>query len=57
MLPEFVRDASILEDNPFTFAEVKTLPDGIIVGGGTEAFGSRAGAQSGGKLETPALAD
>lgn len=33
MLPEFVWDASMLEDNPFTFAEVKTLLDGITVGG------------------------
>lgn len=33
MLPEFVWDASYLEGNPYTFAEVKTLLDGITVGG------------------------
>lgn len=33
MLPEFVWDASMLEGNPFTFAEVKTLLDGITIGG------------------------
>jgi Fic family protein len=33
MLPEFVWDAAVLEGNPFTFAEVKTLLDGITVGG------------------------
>lgn len=33
MLPEFVWDASVLEGNPFTFPEVKTLLDGITVGG------------------------
>lgn len=33
MLPEFVWDAGVLEGNPFTFAEVKTLLDGITVGG------------------------
>ena len=33
MLPEFVWDASVLEANPFTFAEVKTLLDGVTVGG------------------------
>ncbi|MDL1867460.1 cell filamentation protein Fic [Betaproteobacteria bacterium PRO4] len=33
MLPEFVWDASMLEGNPFTFPEVKTLLDGITVGG------------------------
>ena len=33
MLPEFVWDASYLEGNPFTFPEVKTLMDGITVGG------------------------
>lgn len=33
MLPEFVWDASTLEGNPFTYPEVKTLLDGITVGG------------------------
>lgn len=33
MLPEFVWDASVLEGNPFTFPEVKTLLDGITIGG------------------------
>ena len=33
MLPEFVWDASVLEGNPMTFPEVKTLLDGITVGG------------------------
>ena len=33
MLPEFVWDASTLEGNPFTFPEVKTLLDGVTVGG------------------------
>jgi Fic family protein len=33
MLPEFVWDASVLEGNPFTFPEVKTLLDGVTVGG------------------------
>lgn len=33
MLPEFVWDASVLEGNPITFVEVKTLLDGITVGG------------------------
>ena len=33
MLPEFVWDAAVLEGNSFTFAEVKTLLDGITVGG------------------------
>lgn len=33
MLPEFVWDASVLEGNPFTFPEVKTILDGITVGG------------------------
>ncbi len=33
MMPEFVWDASMLEGNPFTFPEVKTLMDGITVGG------------------------
>lgn len=32
MLPEFVWDASMLEGNPLTFPEVKTLLDGITVG-------------------------
>lgn len=32
-LPEFVWDASVLEGNPFTFPEVKTLLDGVTVGG------------------------
>ncbi len=33
MLPEYVWDASVLEGNPFTFPEVKTLLDGVTVGG------------------------
>jgi len=33
MLPEFVWDASVLEGNPLTFPEVKTLLDGVTVGG------------------------
>ena len=33
MLPEFVWDASMLEGNPFTFPEVKTILDGITIGG------------------------
>ncbi|OGT68962.1 MAG: cell filamentation protein Fic [Gammaproteobacteria bacterium RIFCSPHIGHO2_12_FULL_45_9] len=33
MLPEFAWDAGVLEGNPFTFPEVKTLLDGITVGG------------------------
>lgn len=33
MLPEFVWDASVLEGNPFTFPEVRTLLDGVTVGG------------------------
>lgn len=33
MLPEFVWDASVLEGNPFTFPEVKTVLDGVTVGG------------------------
>lgn len=33
LLPEFVWDAGVLEGNPFTFPEVKTLLDGITVGG------------------------
>ena len=33
MLPEFVWDAGVLEGNPFTFPEVKTLLDGVTVGG------------------------
>lgn len=33
MLPEFVWDAAVLEGNPFTFSEVKTLLDGVTIGG------------------------
>lgn len=33
MLPEFVWDASVLEGNPFTFPEIKTLLGGVTVGG------------------------
>lgn len=33
MMPEFVWDASMLEGNPFSFPEVKTLLDGVTVGG------------------------
>jgi Fic family protein len=33
MLPEFVWDASMLEGNPFTYPEVKTLLEGVTVGG------------------------
>lgn len=32
-LPEFVWDASVLEGNPLTFPEVKTLLDGVTIGG------------------------
>lgn len=31
-LPEFIWSAGVLEGNPFTFNEVKTLLDGITVG-------------------------
>ena len=33
MLPEFVWDAGVPEGNPFTFPEVKTLLEGVTVGG------------------------
>lgn len=33
LLPEFVWDAAVLEGNPFTFPEVKTLLEGVTVGG------------------------
>ena len=33
MLPVFVWDASVLEGNPFTFPEVKTLLEGVTIGG------------------------
>ena len=33
MLAEFVWDASVLEGNPFTFPEVKTLLEGVTIGG------------------------
>ncbi len=33
MLADFVWDASMLEGNPFTYPEVKTLLDGVTVGG------------------------
>ena len=33
MLPEFVWDAAVLEGNPFTFPEIKTLLDGVTIGG------------------------
>lgn len=33
MLPEFIWDAAVLESNPYTFSEIKTLLDGITVGG------------------------
>ncbi len=33
MLPEYVWDAGVLEGNPFSFPEVKTLLEGVIVGG------------------------
>lgn len=33
MLPEYVWDAGAVEGNPFTFPEVKTLLDGVTVGG------------------------
>lgn len=35
LLPEFVFDTIALENNPFTFAEVKTLLEGVTVGGHT----------------------
>jgi prophage maintenance system killer protein len=33
MLPEYVWDAGVLEGNPITFPEVKTLLEGVTVGG------------------------
>lgn len=33
MLPVFVWDASVLEGNPFSFPEVKTLLEGVTIGG------------------------
>jgi Fic family protein len=33
MLPEYIFDTSQLENNPITFPEVKTLLDGVTVGG------------------------
>jgi len=33
MMPQFVFDAAALEGNPFTYPEVKTLLDGVTVGG------------------------
>src|SRR5579864_9138464 len=33
MLPQYVSDAGVLEGNPFTFPEVKTLLEGVTVGG------------------------
>ena len=33
LMPQFVFDASALEGNPFTYPEVKTLMDGVTVGG------------------------
>jgi len=33
MLPEYVWNAGVLEGNPFTFVEVKTLLDGVTVSG------------------------
>lgn len=33
ILPEYVWDAGVLEGNPFTFPEVKTLLEGVTVGG------------------------
>lgn len=33
MLPEYVWDAGVLEGNPFTFPEIKTLLEGVTVGG------------------------
>ncbi len=33
MLPEFVWEASVLAGNPFTYPEVKSLLDGVTVGG------------------------
>lgn len=33
MLPEYVFDISQLENNPLTFPEVKTLMDGVTIGG------------------------
>ena len=31
MLPEYVWDAGVLEGNPFTFPEVKTLLEGVTI--------------------------
>jgi hypothetical protein len=33
MLPEYVWDAGVLEGNPLTFVEVKTLLEGVTAGG------------------------
>ena len=33
MLPEYVFDTAQMENNPLTFPEVKTLMDGITIGG------------------------
>ena len=33
MLPEYIFDTAKLENNPITFPEVKTLIDGITIGG------------------------
>jgi Fic family protein len=38
MLPEFVWDASVIEGNPFTYPEVKTLIDGVTIGGRKVAY-------------------
>ena len=33
MLPEYLWDAGVLQGNPFTFPEAKTLLEGVTVGG------------------------
>lgn len=33
MLAQYVWDASVLEGNPFTYPQVKTILDGVTVGG------------------------
>ena len=33
MLPEYIFDTAQMENNPITFPEVKTLMDGVTIGG------------------------
>ena len=50
MLPEYVWDAGVLEGNPFTFPVVKTLLEGVTVGG-AKTVGSRTDSESRGEFE------